>query len=88
MHDRRIQSSKANIDHLVVTRGGVWVMGTKRPEGNASENRVVGGTTRPQPERGRAQSRVFFLFCTFIPPAGRALVKKRSVATSSSESLA
>ncbi|WP_293167360.1 nuclease-related domain-containing protein [Microcella sp.] len=29
MHDRRIPRSKANIDHIVVTPGGVWVIDTK-----------------------------------------------------------
>jgi hypothetical protein len=33
LHDRRIPGSKANIDHLVVTTGGVFVIDAKRYEG-------------------------------------------------------
>ncbi len=40
MHDRRIPRSKANIDHIVVTPGGVWVIDTKRYVGRAPEKRV------------------------------------------------
>lgn len=51
MHDRRIPRSKANIDSLVVTPGGVWVIDTKRYVGKAPEKRVEGGIIRPRVER-------------------------------------
>ncbi len=50
MHDRRIPRSKANIDHMVVTPGGVWVIDTKRYVGKAPEKRVEGGIIRPRVE--------------------------------------
>ena len=50
MHDRRIPRSKANIDHIVVTTGGVWVIDTKRYVGSAPHKRVEGGTIRPRVE--------------------------------------
>lgn len=50
MHDRRIPRSKANIDHIVVTPGGVWVIDTKRYVGKAPEKRVEGGIIRPRVE--------------------------------------
>lgn len=42
LHDRRIPGSKANIDHLVVTPRGVWVVDAKRYSGQVSQ-RDVGG---------------------------------------------
>jgi len=57
LHDRRIPRSKANIDHLVITPGGVWVIDTKRYVGPAPQKRVEGGIIRPRVElltvRGR-----------------------------------
>lgn len=50
MHDRRVPRSKANIDHIVVTPGGVWVIDTKRYVGKAPEKRVEGGIIRPRVE--------------------------------------
>ena len=50
MHDRRIPRSKANIDHIVVTPGGVWVIDTKRYAGKAPEKRVEGGIIRARVE--------------------------------------
>ncbi|MDO9590440.1 MAG: nuclease-related domain-containing protein, partial [Microcella sp.] len=50
MHDRRIPRSKANIDHIVVTPGGVWVIDAKRYVGKAPEKRVEGGVIRPRVE--------------------------------------
>lgn len=50
MHDRRIPRSKANIDHIVVAPGGVWVIDTKRYAGKAPEKRVEGGIFRPRVE--------------------------------------
>jgi hypothetical protein len=35
MHDRRIPRSKASIDHIVVTPGGVWVIDSPRHAGTA-----------------------------------------------------
>lgn len=33
LHDRRIPGTRANIDHIAVTAGGVWVIDTKRYKG-------------------------------------------------------
>jgi hypothetical protein len=30
LHDRRIPGSKANIDHMAITPGGIWVIDAKR----------------------------------------------------------
>lgn len=46
LHDRRIPGSKANIDHIVVTANGVWVIDAKRYKG-APERRTSGGLFRP-----------------------------------------
>lgn len=60
LHDRRIPRSKANIDSLVVTPGGVWVIDTKRYVGPAPQKRVEGGIIRPRVElltvKGRAKT--------------------------------
>lgn len=60
LHDRRIPGSKANIDHIVVTPGGVWVIDTKRYVGPAPQKRVEGGIIRPRVElltwKGRDKS--------------------------------
>lgn len=50
LHDRRIPRSKANIDHIAVTPGGVWVIDTKRYVGPAPQKRVEGGIIRPRVE--------------------------------------
>ncbi len=50
MHDRRIPGSRANIDHFVVTPGGVWVIDTKRYVGPAPQKQVEGGIIRPRVE--------------------------------------
>lgn len=50
MHDRRISRSEANIDHIVVTPDGVWVIDTKRNVGKAPEKWVEGGSIRPRGE--------------------------------------
>lgn len=42
LHDRRIPGSRANIDHVVVARSGVWVIDTKRYRGQVAR-RDVGG---------------------------------------------
>jgi hypothetical protein len=49
LHDRRIPGSRANIDHLVVNPGGVWVVDAKRYKGKP-ERRVEGGLFRPRVE--------------------------------------
>lgn len=50
LHDRRIPRSRANIDHIVVTRGGVWVIDTKRYKGRPRLV-VEGGLLRPRKEK-------------------------------------
>lgn len=61
LHDRRILGSKRNIDHIVVTPAGVWVVDTKRYKGVPSL-RVEAGLFRPRVERlfvgGRDQTRL------------------------------
>jgi hypothetical protein len=51
LHDRRIPGTKANIDHLVATRGGVWVIDAKRYVGRRPELRIEGGILRPRVEK-------------------------------------
>lgn len=50
LHDRHIPGTRANIDHIVVTQAGVWVIDTKRYVGKAPEKRVEGGIIRPRVE--------------------------------------
>jgi len=50
MHDRRIPGTRANIDHIVVTPGGIWVVDTKRYKGRP-ERHVEGGILRPRIEK-------------------------------------
>lgn len=47
LHDRRIPGSRANIDHLVVTSGGIWVVDTKRYKSKRPTLRVEGGLFGP-----------------------------------------
>ncbi|MWB99026.1 nuclease-related domain-containing protein [Agromyces seonyuensis] len=56
LHDRRIPRSRANIDHLVVTPAGVWVVDTKRYKGRP-ELRVEGGIIGPRVELLRVGGR-------------------------------
>jgi hypothetical protein len=56
LHDRRIPGSRANIDHLVITTGGVWVIDSKRYSGQP-ELRVEGGWFRPRVEMLRIGGR-------------------------------
>lgn len=51
LHDRRVPGSRANIDHIVVTRESIWVIDTKRYAGKAPEKRVEGGLFRPRVEK-------------------------------------
>ena len=50
LHDRRIPGTKANIDHIAVTRGGIWVIDAKRYKGRP-ELKVEGGILRPRIEK-------------------------------------
>lgn len=50
LHDRRIPGTRSNIDHIVVTTGGVWVIDTKRYRGRP-ELKVEGGIVRPRVEK-------------------------------------
>lgn len=45
LHDRRVPGTRWNLDHLVVTPGGVWVVDTKRYKGRL-ELRTEGGLFR------------------------------------------
>ena len=47
LHDRRIPRSSANIDHLVVTPNGVYVVDAKRYRGRPAP--VVEGGPEPTP---------------------------------------
>lgn len=49
LHDRRIPRTRANIDHLVVTRHGVFVIDAKKYKGQPTL-RVEGGLFRPRTE--------------------------------------
>lgn len=51
LHDRRIPGSRANIDHIVVTRAGIWVVDAKRYKGRRPELRIEGGILRPRTEK-------------------------------------
>lgn len=50
LHDRRIPGTKANIDHIVITGGGIWVIDAKRYKGRP-ELKLEGGILRPRVER-------------------------------------
>jgi hypothetical protein len=50
LHDRRIPRSRANIDHLAVTAGGVYVIDAKRYRGRP-HLKIDGGLFRPRVER-------------------------------------
>lgn len=50
LHDRRIPGSKANIDHVVITPGGVWVVDAKRYRGRP-HLRIEGGLLRTRVEK-------------------------------------
>jgi hypothetical protein len=45
LHDRCVPKSRANIDHLVIAAGGVWIVDAKRYSGKL-EKRDVGGFFR------------------------------------------
>lgn len=48
LHDRRIPRTRANIDHIVVTAGGVFVVDPKRYVDKRPALRVEGGILRPR----------------------------------------
>ncbi|MDP3966718.1 MAG: nuclease-related domain-containing protein [Nocardioides sp.] len=50
LHDRGIPGSRANIDHLAITRSGIWVIDAKRYKGRP-ELKVEGGILRPRSEK-------------------------------------
>ncbi|WP_284982452.1 nuclease-related domain-containing protein [Arthrobacter sp. efr-133-TYG-118] len=50
LHDRRIPGSKANIDHIAITRKGIWVIDAKRYKGRP-ELKIEGGIIRPRVEK-------------------------------------
>lgn len=50
LHDRRIPGSKANIDHLVVSPAGIWVIDAKKYTGRP-QLLVEGGLFRPRVEK-------------------------------------
>lgn len=46
LHDRRVPRTSANIDHIVIDAGGVWVVDTKRYRGTITQDQVgAGGAT-------------------------------------------
>jgi hypothetical protein len=49
LHDRRIPGSKANIDHIAITRSGIWVIDAKRYKGRP-ELKIQGGILHPRIE--------------------------------------
>lgn len=51
LHDRRIPRSRANIDHIVITRAGVWVIDAKRYLKKRPRLQVEGGLFRPRTEK-------------------------------------
>lgn len=50
VHDRRIPGTRANIDHIAITRGGVWVIDAKRYTGRPALT-IEGGILRPRVEK-------------------------------------
>lgn len=57
LHDRRILGSRANIDHIVVSPAGVWVIDAKRYQGRRPSLRIEGGIVRPRVESLRIGGR-------------------------------
>lgn len=50
LHDRRVPGRTSNIDHIVVTAHGVWVIDTKRYKDKRPSLRIDGGIIRPRTE--------------------------------------
>ena len=57
LHDRRIPRTKANIDHIVVSPAGVWVIDAKRYRDKRPSLQVEGGIIRPRTESLRVGGR-------------------------------
>lgn len=57
LHDRRIRGSRANVDHIAVGPGGVWVIDAKRYVGKRPALRVEGGFFGPRTETLRIGGR-------------------------------
>lgn len=57
LHDRRVPGTRANIDHIVVTPTGVYVIDAKRYVGQRPSLRVEGGLLRPRVEKLMVGSR-------------------------------
>lgn len=57
LHDRRIPGTRANIDHIAVSPGGVWVIDAKRYKDKRPELHVEGGLLRPRVESLRVGGR-------------------------------
>jgi hypothetical protein len=57
LHDRRIPGTRANIDHLVVTPWGVWVVDAKRYLNKRPTYEVYGGLFSPRREELRVGGR-------------------------------
>lgn len=57
LHDRGIQGTRANIDHIVIGPTGVWVIDAKRYVGKRPALRVEGGIIRPRVESLRIGGR-------------------------------
>jgi Nuclease-related domain len=57
LHDRRIPGTRANIDHLVVTPWGVWVVDAKRYINKRPTYEVYGGLFSPRREELRVGGR-------------------------------
>src|SRR5690606_5722857 len=51
LHDRGLPGSRANIDHIVVAPGGVWVVDAKRYKNRRPHLRTEGGLIRPRVEK-------------------------------------
>lgn len=51
LHDRRIPGTSANIDHIVVTAGEVFIVDAKRYVNKRPDLRVEGGLLRPRVEK-------------------------------------
>lgn len=51
LHDRGVPRSRANIDHIVVAPGGVWVVDAKRYKNRRPHLRTEGGLIRPRVEK-------------------------------------
>lgn len=57
LHDRLIPGTRANIDHMVVSPAGVWVIDAKHYRGKRPELHVEGGILRPRVESLRVGGR-------------------------------